>query len=198
MRNSQMDLTTSKIRELMADDIQNELEFIGRASDYRDEVENGNIFKVSKFGLRRVDHHAPFKSSHLILNVGHPNVGKTFLDFFLMVMLSRTSGIKWLVYSAENRIAAMIKQIISLHYSKPYKFLSQQQKDEGFEWVDAHFKFILHIRMYTYKQLISMAIRTMDEQIEFDGVLIDPYNSLKLELKGLQKNDYNILRSQIR
>lgn len=62
----------------------------------------------------------------------------------------------------------------------------------GFRWVDEHFRFILHLRMYTYKQLLEMCTRVMDQKFKYDGILIDPYNSLRVELKGLSKNDYNI------
>lgn len=173
-------------------DYGSDLDFIGRASQYRDEVENGTPFKISKYGLRLLDHHCPWKSSHLILNIGHPNVGKTVLDFYILVMLARTSNTKLLIYSAENRIAAMVKQIISMYYGRHYKTLSKTQKDEGFQWVDDHFMFILHIRMYTYKQILKMCLTVIDQKFEYDGVLIDPYNSLRLDLKRLNKNDYNI------
>jgi hypothetical protein len=187
-------LTTDEIRKLLDDSSSagSDIDFIASGSEYREEVEKGQAFKISKYGIRLLDEHMPFKSSHLIMNIGHPNVGKSELDFFMMVQLSKISDLKFLVYSAENRIAAIVKKFITFFYGRKYELLSTEEKNSGFIWVDMHFMFILHLKMYTYRQLLQMSTRVMDNKFDFDGMLIDPYNALKLELKGLGKNDYNI------
>lgn len=192
MNNKSLDLTYDKLQKALDGDYGRDLDYIERATTYRDEVENGTQFKISSYGLHLMDEHCPWKSSHLTLNVGHPNVGKSFLDLFLFVMLARKSDINFVVYSAENRIGAMVKQIITMYWGIPYHNQTKQQKDDGFQWADEHFMFIAHTRMYTYKEILGMLRSIAQEGFEYDGALIDPYNSLRLDLKGLQKNDYNI------
>lgn len=185
--------TSDKIRKiLLNDDPGKDLDYIATEEDYRDEVENGAPFTISKYGIELMDYHAPFKSGHLIINVGHTNVGKSATMQWLLVQLAKTSGLKFLIYSAENRISAVVKRIIVFYLNKPWNLLNDNEKNQGFDWVKIHFMFILHVRMYTYKQLLHMATEAMDKNFEYDGMMIDPYNSLKLELKGLQKHDYNI------
>lgn len=187
-----MESTSDRLNKILSEDYGEDPSFIAVESDYRDEIERGVPIKVHRYGVKEIDEHIPFKSGQLTVIVAHSNIGKSTTIIWLLVMLARFSGLKFVIYSAENRLSAMVKRVMTYYYAKPFNLLSQEELDAGYKWIWEHFRFIKHIRMYTYKQMLKMASITLESGFDFDGMLIDPYNSLKLELRGLSKHDYNI------
>jgi len=57
------------------------------------------------------------------------------------------------------------------------------QRREAYKWVQNHFVVINNNNVYSYSDLIVFMEKIMRQQ-EIDAVFIDPYNSLKLDMKS--------------
>ena len=114
--------------------------------------------------------------------LGHNNVGKTHFTFYLMLLYSLKHNIKWLVFSSENDPVQLIKKLIEFIEGKPINKIEEKDYEESKDFVYNHFKFVDINRQYTYKQLLDLAEK-VKEAWDYDGLLIDPINSLKKILK---------------
>ena len=69
--------------------------------------------------------------------------------------------------------------------------MTYDQRKEAYKWVNDHFTVISNKQVYSYSDIIIF-LEKIYRQEKFDAVLVDPYNSLKLELSGQgNSHDYH-------
>ena len=61
--------------------------------------------------------------------------------------------------------------------------MSFYERKAAYEWVNEHFTIINNNQVYSYSDIILFMEKILLQQ-PVDGVFIDPYNSLKLDMKG--------------
>lgn len=166
-------------------------EFIATEEDYKDVVLYGSKIQVYSYGIAALDTYCPYKSGQLTAVVGLPNVGKTTTILWMLVQLVKVSKRKFTVHSSENPVAEIVEILIEFYLGKPRKDMSAIQVKLGLDWVRENFRFIRNNRAYTYNDLLKTFYVVLDTGFESD-FFIDPYNALKLNLRGLTKPDYNI------
>jgi hypothetical protein len=76
--------------------------------------------------------------------------------------------------------------------NKPIDSMTYEQRKEAYRWVNEHFTVISNKQVYSYSDIILFLEKILKQQ-PCDGVFVDPYNSLKLDMKnsGLQTHDYH-------
>jgi hypothetical protein len=171
-----------KIREILNNPAAPGLEYIADPKSYEGEVLNGYSMEVVKYGFQ-LDEFCPAKMGQLTCIIGHTTVGKTTLILWLLTMLAK-QGKKILIYSAENRISTL--------YTQAARFYGGQVSIEVLERMRPYFRFIKHERTFSYRELLNQATYLLDAGFEFDFFFIDPYNSLRIDNKGMNSHEYHL------
>ena len=160
-------------------------------------VREGRVKEGYKFGHEAIDEFLRFKPKNFNIILGHANVGKTSLTVYLMLLLSLKHGIKWLIYSSENEPYSIMKKLIEYYNGEVLEKLSSARFETSLMYLQQFFVIMDISELLTYKSLLERAQEVYDEW-QYEGMLIDPYNSLakdKDALQGLSGHDYDYLAS---
>lgn len=164
-------------------------------------VRTGRVREGLKLGIPEIDEHIRFKPSNFNVILGHANVGKTTVILYLMLLYTIKHKKCWLVFSSENEPYQLIKKFVEFLEGQPINKIEEVVMEERVRWINRYFKFIEPNDLYSYKDILKIA-KTVKEQWDYDGFLIDPYNSLikdKETFKGLNSHEYDyIVTSEFR
>jgi hypothetical protein len=160
------------------------------------DVKYNRIPQGLKIGIPELDEHIRWKRSSFDVVVGHANTGKTTVIIYLMTAYAVKHNLKWLVFSSENTTHSIARKVIEFKTGLPIQKLSDARISEEMMWVDEHFKLIGNDKLYTARTLMQEAA-TIQKEWNYDGFLIDPYNSLVkdkelLRSVGGHEYDYQI------
>jgi len=153
----------------------------------------GEIPKGLDTGNARLDQYFRYKSEFVIIN-GHSNVGKTTMALYLMVNSSIRHGWRWIIYSSENKTAAIKMRLMEFILDIPINMMTYAERTAAFSWVSEHFKVISNSDVYSYMDLIIFAEKLIQYEGNYQGFFIDPYNSLKIQMSqgsALSTHDYH-------
>tara|TARA_R100000654_G_scaffold21715_7_gene43826 strand:- start:2173 stop:3981 length:1809 start_codon:yes stop_codon:yes gene_type:complete len=152
--------------------------------DFRwiDDFSQGKIEIGLKTGDERFDKHFRYKKEFVIIN-GHSNVGKTTSALYLIVNATIRNEWNWVLYSSENRTASIKMQLMQFASDKRISDMNYLERKAAYEWVNKHFTVISNNQVYSYSDLILFMEKILIQQ-PVDAIFIDPYNSLKLDMKG--------------
>ena len=140
----------------------------------------GEIPRGLTTGMPELDRYFLFKREFTIIN-GHSNVGKTTLALYLMVTASVLHGWRWIIYSSENKTAAVKMRLMEFLVDIRIDEMHYEERVASFKWVNKHFTIISNEQVYSYTDLIVFAEKLIRQE-KYDGFLIDPYNSLKITM----------------
>lgn len=150
------------------------------------DVKYNRIPQGLKIGVPEIDEYIRWKRSSFDVVVGHANTGKTTVIMYLMTAYAVKHDLKWLVFSSENTPYSIARKVLEFKTGKPIQKLSDGEVAEEMVWINNHFKIITADKLYTARNLMAEAIEIKKEW-DFDGFLIDPYNSLTKD-KELLRN----------
>ena len=152
--------------------------------DFRwiDDYANGRIESGLDTGNQKLDEHFRYKKEFLIIN-GHSNVGKTTTALYLIVNSAIRHGWKWIIYSSESRTASIKKTIMEFSVNRKAADMTYEERKKSYRWIQDHFVVISNKQVYSYADIILFMEKIMLQQ-EVDAVFVDPYNSLKLDMRG--------------
>jgi hypothetical protein len=166
---------------------------------YIDDFRKGNIELgldcgfIGEYGL---DSYFRFKRGNFVGVNGYANLGKTTAILYLWVLYAKKHNLKFLVYANENKTADIRMSLCEFYTSKmvgesllQYRekpaILSDAELYRANKWVDEHF-----LLLYTedgsalsYKDVFETAYRSKG----IDGLLLDPYNGLKVRTDYCEK-----------
>lgn len=178
-----VDEEKSAKRELLIND--GDMSFISSDdSDFRwiDDYSLGKIQLGLGTGDPKFDEFFRYKKEFVIIN-GHSNVGKTTTALYLIANSAVQHGWKWVLYSSENRTASVKMSLMQFAMDKKVADMTYSERKEAYSWVQEHFTVINNEQVYSYADIILFMEKVMRQQ-EIDAIFIDPYNSLKLDMKG--------------
>jgi hypothetical protein len=147
---------------------------------------DGTFQKGLSTGIPSLDKYFVFKRGNFNVVNGFDNVGKSTALWYLCLLSSMFNGWKWILYSNENRSGAVVKKLIEFYFGKPINTLSKQQLEQGRTFINKHFKLISNEFLFNYKDVLNITEKLLKKE-RYDGLLIDPYNSLKIELSNNSK-----------
>ena len=168
------------------------IDFEKTVSTLRD-VKSGKIKEGLKLGIDQIDEYLRFKPTNFNVILGHANVGKTSVILYLMLMYTIKHGLKWVVYSSENEAHSILRKMVEYMEQKPINKISEEAFNSRLKFIYDHFKIIDNEKMYTYVELLELCT-AIKNAWHYDGLLIDPYNSLSKDqkiLKGLGGHEYD-------
>ena len=173
-------------RELMLE--QMDMSFIAPQDEDLDWIHKfaeGKIQMGLETGSNLLDQYFRYKKEFFIFN-GHANVGKTTFALYLMVNSSMRHGWKWIIYSAENKTASIKSKLMQFAGNKQLKDMSYHERKFLYDWVTENFVIINNHQTYSYYDIIMFAEKIMANQ-QIDGLFVDPYNALKIDLSSHAK-----------
>ena len=152
--------------------------------DFRwiDDFSQGNIEIGLDTGDAKLDEYFRYKKEFVIMN-GHSNVGKTTTALYLIANSAIRHGWKWLIYSSENRTASVKMQLMQFAADRKVGDMTYAQRKQAYKWVQEHFTIINNNQVYSYSDIIVFMEKVKAQQ-HIDAVFVDPYNSLKLDMKN--------------
>lgn len=149
-------------------------------NDILNDIRNHNIKQGYTFNDVQIDRWLRFNTREFWLNVGNPNVGKSFMMFYLLTLLAKTHGLKFLIYSQENDVNDIKQSIIQFWLKENLFGMNDIKFREGLILVSEHFKFVDPKKIFNYKELIEQA-KMAGDSFDYHGFMIDPYNALKID-----------------
>lgn len=147
---------------------------------------NGTFKKGLTTGFPILDNYFLFKNGDFVCVNGHANIGKTITIAFLMALSAFLHKWRWIVFSSENRTWSIRKKLMEFYMNTPLTKMSERQYEVSKEWVKNMFTFISIERLYSAKELIEIAEKIKDNG-EYNGFLVDPYNSLRIDMAKSDK-----------
>lgn len=143
-------------------------------------------------GCSTLDKHFLFKRDFTIIN-GISNIGKSTFALYMIVASSKLHNWRWIIYSAENRTAAVKMKLIQFATNMQVKEMNSSDLKKSYQWVNEHFTIISNKNIYSYTDLMVFAEKLV-RQGNYDAYFIDPYNSLKIQMSSgtpLSTHDYH-------
>jgi hypothetical protein len=159
----------------------------------KDEIDNylsewraGTFKKGLSTGIPSLDTHFVFKRGNFNVFNGFDNVGKSTTLWYLTLLSSLFHGWKWLIYTSENKSGTFFKKAMEFYWGKGLQSMNDIEYRTAYAFVSSRFKIIANERMYNFHDILNMTTQ-VKEKHGIDGVLIDPYNSLKIDLSDNSK-----------
>ena len=143
-------------------------------------------------GNQFLDEHFVFKKEFVMIN-GHSNIGKTTFALWMMVASAMNHDWRWVIYSSENKTAAVKMKLMCFALNKPIARTTYQERKHAREWVENHFVVIDNSKTYSYTDIIVFCEK-VHRNNPIDGLFVDPYNSLKIEMsmsRGVGVHEYH-------
>jgi hypothetical protein len=162
--------------------------------DYRwiQDYIDGKLILGLSTGCEALDKHFLFKRDFTIIN-GISNIGKSTFALYMITASAIRHNWRWIIYSAENRTAAVKMKLIQFATDMQVKDMKPSQLKQAYQWVNEHFTIISNKNIYSYTDLMVFAEKLV-RQGNYDGYFIDPYNSLKIQMStgtALSTHDYH-------
>lgn len=177
--------TPSKIDKLSDD-----MSFVATEKDFTDylsSVRNGTFQQGRSTGIPTLDEYFRIKDSNFVVINGHDNVGKSVIIWYLALLTSLLYNWKWIIYSSENTVGFFYRKMIEFYWGEQLHKISDEKYKEAMDFVALHFRVILSAdELFNGQEILDMADKIIQKE-HIDGLLIDPYNSLKIDLNGASK-----------
>lgn len=158
--------------------------------EYLQQVIDGTLKMGYTTGSTELDKHFLFKEGNLVMVNGIDNVGKSEFVWILMLWASMYHNWKFLIFSSENSIGAFMRRMIQFYWGKPLYgdyAMSKEEYDAAKMFIQDHFTIIkAQEDLYNYKDIINI-VKIARKEKYYHAALIDPYNSLKIDLSGFSK-----------
>jgi len=167
--------------------------FLASPSDYEEylnQVITGTLPLGLSTGCPSLDKHFLFKEGNLVMINGIDNTGKTSFVYWLQLVAAMYHGWKGIIFSSENTLGSFMRKMIQFYWGKQLhgKFaMNTTEYGIAKAFVEKHFALIkAQEDLYNYKDIINMVKKTLKRE-KYNYAMIDPYNSLKIDLSGFSK-----------
>jgi len=167
--------------------------FLAKPEDYDEylkQVRDGTLKQGLTTGSPYLDEYFLFKEGNLVMTNGHDNTGKSVFTWWLLLLASLYHGWKGIIFSSENTLGAFMRKMIQFYWGKTLHGKYAMTDTEYLiakKFIESHFSLIkAQEDLYNYKDIINM-VKKARKSSKYDYGMIDPYNSLKIDLSGFSK-----------
>ena len=136
----------------------------------------------------KLDDHIRFKEGTFNCILGHANVGKTYWLLWYLLCLSVKYNLKHLIYSSENTVNGIKRNLIELLMKQKVKRLTSNELKNAKEFIETHFDFIDISKAYELEEFM----KEVQKLKRYDTLMIDPHNSF-IKPQGINAHDYDYL-----
>jgi len=151
----------------------------------------GDIETGLTTGNEMFDKYFVYKKEFVVIN-GHSNVGKTTVALYLIANSTVRHNWKWVIYSSENKTASVKKLLMEFRHNKKVNNMTHMERKAAYKWVLDHFVVISNKDLLSYSDILLYTEKVMANS-DIDGVFVDPYNSLRIDLgqSSLSSHEYH-------
>lgn len=174
-----------------------DLSFLAKPEDYEEymqQVRTGTLPMGLTTGSPALDEHFLFKVGSFVNINGTDNVGKTKFIWYLQLLAAMYHGWKGIVFASENTLGSFMRAMVQFYWGKPLysKYNIEVMSDSEYkiarDFVETHFWQIkAQEDLYNYKDILNMIKKAKKKYPGINHAMIDPYNSLKIDLSGFSK-----------
>lgn len=158
--------------------------------NYLQQVRDGTLQMGLTTGIPSLDEHFLFKQGNLVMNNGVDNTGKSVVSWYLALLAAMYHGWRGVIFSSENTIGSFMRKMIQFYWGKPLHgnyAMNDIEYRIAKEFIEKHFTIIkAEEELYNYKDIINM-VKKAQQRGQYNYAMIDPYNSLKIDLSGYSK-----------
>jgi len=157
------------------------------AIDMLDNIREGRVKLGLGIGDELSDNHLRYKQGQFVMVNGADNTGKTTWILWYFVVLALKHKITFDIFSAENSIASLKRDIMQFMTGKELRKLSDIEYRRAFDEMNFYFKYIRNDKTYTVQELLKISAQSPNKCL-----LIDPWNSLRGNGGNKHEEDYEI------
>lgn len=186
--------TSTRIIESRVNVDDNDFSFLAKPEDYNEylkQVIDGTLPMGLTTGSHELDKYFLFKEGNLVMTNGHDNTGKSVFTWWLLLIAAMYHGWVGIIFSSENTLGNFMRKMIQFYWGKQLagKFaMSNSEYVIAKKFVEQHFILIkAQEDLYNYKDIINMVKKARKKYPKIKYGMIDPYNSLKINLSGFSK-----------
>lgn len=185
------DSVPSKVNQLDDD-----FSFVAKPEDYDGYLHawRTNTFEKGKStGFPQLDKYFLFKDNSLVVINGIDNVGKSTVIWYFALLSNLLHGWKWIIFSSENSEGSVMRKLIEFYWCESIAEMNELKYQHAKAHIEANFAIIKSDEaLFNYKDVLLMAKKLL-KKADYKGLMIDPYNSLKIELtnKGINTHEYH-------
>lgn len=158
--------------------------------EYLGQVRSGTLKMGLSTGSPALDQHFLLKEGNFVMTNGIDNVGKSEFVWLIELLAAMYHGWRGIIFSSENTVGAFMRRMIQLYWGKPLHgnfAMDDKEYAEAKSFVEKHFLIIkAQEDLYNYKDIINLVKIGLDSG-KYNYGMIDPYNSLKIDLSGFSK-----------
>lgn len=172
-----------------------DLSFLAKPEDYEgylQKVIDGTLPMGLTTGCPSLDEFFLFKEGNLVIINGTDGTGKSVFIWWLMLIAAMYHGWRGIIFSSENTLGSFMRKMIQFYWGKQLPRSSNFAMNDmeykiAKKFVEDHFTLIkAQEDLYNYKDIINMIKKTRKTG-NYQYAMIDPYNSLKIDLSGFSK-----------
>jgi hypothetical protein len=171
-----------------------DLSFLAIPEDYNEylkQVRDGTLPMGLTTGIPSLDEHFLFKNGNFVMVNGTDNVGKTKFVWYLQLLSAMYHGWCGVVFASENTLGSFMRAMMQFYWGKPlrgHNAMSDAECKIARDFIESHFWQIkAQEDLYNYKDILNMIKKTRKKYPKINHAMIDPYNSLKIDLSGFSK-----------
>lgn len=168
--------------------------FLAEPTDYEEYLQmvvDGTLPQGLTTGIPSLDEYFLFKEGNFVNINGTDNVGKSVVLWYLLLLAAMYHDWKGIIFSSENTEGGFMRKMMQFYWGKPMygQFaMNESERKIARAFIESHFKIIKsQENLYNYKDIINMVKKTRIKYPDRKFCLIDPYNSLKIDLSGFSK-----------
>jgi len=170
--------------------------FLAKPEDYEEylqQVIDGTLPMGLTTGCPSLDEHFLLKEGNFVMVNGTDNVGKTKFIWYLQLLAAMYHGWQGVIFASENTLGSFMRAMIQFYWGKQLARnsnwgMSETEYKIAKQFVESHF---LQIKaqedLFNYKDILNMIKKVKNKYPKFNHAMIDPYNSLKIDLSGYSK-----------
>ncbi len=185
---------STRVIKSRVDSADEDYSFLAVPEDYEtylQQVIDGTLPVGLTTGSPSLDEHFLFKEGNLVMTNGHDNTGKSVFIWWLLLIAAMYHGWKGIIFSSENTLGSFMRKMIQFYWGKPLagRFaMNTSEYNIAKEFIERHF-FLIKAQedLYNYKDIINMVKKAKKKIPDLKYGMIDPYNSLKIDLSGFSK-----------
>lgn len=123
-----------------------------------------------------LDNNLRFKKGTFNIILGHANVGKTYWVLWYFLALSKIHNKRHLIYSAENSVNGLKRNLIELYAAKKIKDQTPKELEINKAFIEDHFDFIDHNKIWEINEFMQ-SVQSIKKK--YDTIMIDPINAFQ-------------------
>jgi len=163
--------------------------YVAKTNKNKEQIEKflrGEYAMGLSTGYESLDEYYMFKQGKFDVFLGHENIGKSTILWYMCVLANILHNWKCIIYSTENDAWVVQKQMMEFLVGKKMSLFTEKEKEISYEWFDKNFVIIENEKLLAYNQILQVAESFLLKG-EYQVLMIDPYNTLSYNWEGLDR-----------